>query len=300
MKKALICLVAAIFLCGCETNVPGSDGPVTPAPEDERIPIRLSTDMSSKATDSEYETGDKVGIYTVNNINDASGTLAGSGNHLDNVRFTFNGSSWNPDTPVYWKDNKTPADFYCYYPYMNSVSDVAALPFTVKADQSSLEGYRSSELLWGKNTGARPSYDPVNITTKHVMSNLLIYVKPGEGYTEETLSAEHPSVAITGVRTSARLDLATGNVTAEGSPEDIVPYNEGNYWRALVVPQEIVESELIKVTVGEHEYVLVQTMTLQSNKQHKCTITINRIGEGVNIGIGEWESDDTDFGGTLE
>ena len=56
----------------------------------------------------------------------------------------------NPDTPVYWKDETTPADFYCYYPYMQTVSDVTAVPFSVKADQSTLENYKASELLWGK------------------------------------------------------------------------------------------------------------------------------------------------------
>lgn len=183
---------------------------------------------------------------------------------------------------------------------MQTVSDVTALPFSVKADQSTLNDYKASELLWGKTENAKPSKDPVNITTKHAMSNLLIYVKPGSGYTEETLAAESVSVKITGVKTSAKLNLSTGKVTADGAAEDMVPYKENGYWRALVVPQDIVGTELIKVTVGEREYSLVQTVTFQSNRQHKCTMTVNRIGEGVNIGIGGWETDDTDFGETLQ
>ena len=80
----------------------------------------------------------------------------------------------------------------------------------------------------------------------------------------------------------------------------MVPYKENGYWRALIVPQDIVGTQLIKVTVGEREYSLVQTVSFQSNRQHKCTMTVNRIGEGVNIGIGGWETDDTDFGETLQ
>ena len=68
----------------------------------------------------------------------------------------------------------------------------------------------------------------------------------------------------------------------------------------MLVPQEIIGTEIIRVTVGANEYSLVQTISFQSNKQHKCTITVNKIGEGVNIGISGWETDDTDFGGTLE
>jgi hypothetical protein len=80
----------------------------------------------------------------------------------------------------------------------------------------------------------------------------------------------------------------------------MIPYKENSYWRALVVPQDVVGTELIKVTVGDREYTLVQTVSFQSNKQHKCTVVIKRIGEGVNIGIEGWETDDTDYGETLE
>lgn len=300
MKKILFVIAAAALLsCGCKKHEPEQEPTPPPAPQ-VRIPITLSTDIWTKATDSGYENGDKVGIYTVNQVNGVSGTLVNSGNHLDNTKFSYNGSAWNPDSPVYWKDETTPADFYCYYPYVQTVSDVTALPFSVKADQSTLNDYKTSELLWGKTENAKPSKDPVNITTKHAMSNLLIYVKPGSGYTEETLAAESVSVKITGVKTSAKLNLSTGKVTADGAAEDMVPYKENDYWRALVVPQDIVGTELIKVTVGEREYSLVQTVTFQSNKQHKCTMTVNRIGEGVNIGIGGWETDDTDFGETLQ
>lgn len=300
MKKILFVIAAAALLsCGCKKHEPEQE-PTPPPAQQVRIPITLSTDIWTKATDSGYENGDKVGIYTVNQVNGASGTLANSGNHLDNTKFSYNGSAWNPDNPVYWKDETTPADFYCYYPYVQTVSDVTALPFSVKADQSTLSDYKASELLWGKTENAKPSKDPVNITTKHAMSNLLIYVKPGSGYTEETLAAESVSVKITGVKTSAKLNLSTGKVTADGAAEDMVPYKENGYWRALVVPQDIVGTELIKVTVGEREYSLVQTVTFQSNRQHKCTMTVNRIGEGVNIGIGGWETDDTDFGETLQ
>lgn len=289
------------MLCGCRKQDPTPEpGPTPPPVEETKIPIKLSTNISTKATDSGYEDYDMVGIYTVNNVNGTSGTLADSGNHLDNVKFTLYGSEWKPENTVYWKDETTPADFYCYYPFTQNVDNITALPFTVRADQSSLEDYKASELLWGKTEGARPSADPVNITTKHVMSNIIIYVKPGQGYTEESLAAEDIRVSIIGVKTSAKMDLTTGKVTADGSTETMVPYKENGYWRALVVPQDIIGTELINVIVGDREYSLVQTISFQSNKQHKCTIIANRISEGVNIGIGGWETDDTDFGGTLD
>lgn len=300
MKRHLFIITAAVVsVCGCgKTPVAGPDVPDNPEPL--KIPITLSTDIWSKATDSGFEVNDKVGIYTVNYVNGAAGDLVSSGNHLDNVSFTYNGSLWNPAVPVYWKDETTPADFYCYYPYTASVADVSALAFSVKEDQSTLANYKASELLWGKTEGAEPSADPVNITTRHAMSNLVIYVAPGTGYTDETLAAEPLSVSISSVMTSAKIDLATGKVSATGASGTVTPYKENGYWRALVVPQDIVGAELVKVTVGEKTYTLNQTVKFESNKQYKCTITVNRISEGVNIGIGGWEKGEIDFGGTVE
>lgn len=219
---------------------------------------------------------------------------------MDNTKFTLDGGAWNPDSPVYWKDQVTAADFYCYYPYTQSISNVTAHAFKVKTDQSSIGSYKASEFLWGMTPGATPSEDPVKITTKHAMSNILIFVKPGKGYTEETLAAEALSVTITNVQTAAKVNLATGQVTADGLVSNITPYKENEFWKALVVPQAITESEIVKVTVGNNEYSLHQTVSFESNKQYRCTITVNKIGEGVNIGIGGWEIDDTDFGGTLD
>ena len=300
MKKYLLLTAAvAAMVIGCKKPSP-EPGPEPEPPVSELIPIRLSTSIGTKATDSGFENEDKIGIYTVNYVDGAAGTLTGSGNHLDNVKFTYNGTEWKAEKEVFWLDQTTPADFYCYYPYVKEVSDITALRFSVKEDQSALADYKASELLWGKAEGAKPSADPVKITVNHALSNMIIYLIPGSGYTEETLAAEKPTVEITGVKTGAKINLSTGEVTAEGNPKNIKPYKESNYWRALVVPQDIIGTQLIKVTVGSEVYTLNQTVTFETNKQHKCTLKVNRIEEGVNIGIGGWESSDTDFGGTLE
>lgn len=299
MKRILIAAsAAALLLCGCKKSNPDPT-PTPPSADQVKIPITLSTSIGTKATDAAFEADDRVGIYAVNYIDGTAGTLSNSDNHLNNTRFTFDGHKWNPDSPVYWKDEKTPADFYCYYPHTDYIEDVSSHPISVHTNQNDLSYYKMSDFLWGKTTGAQPSTDPVSITVKHAMSNLIIYIKPGEGYTEEILENEEISVTIAGVKVSGRINLATGQVTAEGNSEDVTPYKENGYWRALVIPQDIVGTELIRVRVGDRDFSLIQTISFKSNKQHKCTVTVNRIGEGVNIGIGGWEVDDTDFGGTL-
>ena len=114
----------------------------TLAQEQAPIPINVFTSLWTKVTDNGYEENDKVGIYVVNWSDDTQSQLLSSGNHADNAGFTFSGGVWMPDDSLYWLDQSTKADFYCYYPYAESVVDVASFPFSVNLDQSTDAGYK--------------------------------------------------------------------------------------------------------------------------------------------------------------
>ena len=145
--------LAAMALCVACTKKNGTE---KEGPEEQLIPINLSMNVKTKVTDTSYENGDKVGIYVVNYADGKSAQLLNSGNHVDNMCFSYGGSSWTPDAEIYWKDQSTKADLYCYYPY-GEPSDVKAYPISVNADQSSAASYKASEFLWGKASGVAPT-----------------------------------------------------------------------------------------------------------------------------------------------
>ncbi|MBR5607311.1 MAG: fimbrillin family protein, partial [Bacteroidaceae bacterium] len=215
-----------------------------PNQEDGKIPINITTNIT-RATDTAFENGDKVGLFVVNVPN----ALKVSGNHADNICHTYSGS-WTAKTPIYWLDESTKADFYCYYPYSSTISSVDAYPFSVRADQKDEANYKASDFLWGKTTGVAPTKNSVNISVKHAMSNVIVKLVPGSGYTHSDMAAA--SVSICGLKTSSTINLATGEVIATGRANDITPKKEkdGQY-RALVVPQSVTDTDLIKVTVGD-------------------------------------------------
>lgn len=130
------------------------------------------------------------------------------------------------------------------------------------------------------------------------MSNLLIYLKAGNGYKDEDL--KQAQIAICGLKTDATIDLTTGRANAAGAMTEMTPKAEADCYRALVVPQSVADVDLIKVSIGEYEYVLKQTITFEANKQHSCTLTVNKTSEGINIEIGGWETDENDYGGSVE
>lgn len=290
MKKILALMATVAAIVSCSDNV--EDGP--PTPETDHLPINISTTLT-RATDSAFEQGDKVGIFVVNEPN----TLNASGNHADNIGFAYAGSAWNPDTPIYWLDRTTKADFYCYYPYANGVSTTAHT-FATKANQSQLTDYKASEFLWGKSAGIAPTEEAVNITTNHTFSNALVILKPGDGFTEESLAAATKSVKICGVKTNATIDLSTGVATATGNATEVTPYLENGQYRALIVPQTTAEGALIVVTVDGVDYTFSRSKTFKANKQHRFTATLNKSSNGVNIGIGGWTEEDKDYGGSAE
>lgn len=292
--------VAAMAVAAVACSKKPVEKPEEPVDDQVRIPINISMGVWTKVTDVAYEKGDQTGIYVVNNTESGeSGTLVSSGNYVDNMRFTY-AEYWTPDTEIYWADKTTKADFYCYFPY-GAPTDVTAHPFSVQADQSVLGSYKASEFLWGKATGVSPTAEAVPIITNRSMSNMLIYLKPGNGFTEETFAAASKSVRICNVKTDATIDLRTGVATATGSNTEVVPYNEGGYYRALIVPQTVADGlNLITVTVDDVEYTFAKGFTFESNVQHKFTITVNKSSNGVDITIGGWESDGEDHGGSAE
>ena len=104
MKKILSLMAAVAALVSCSDNV--ETVPSSPSSSEvDRLPINISTTLT-RATDSAFEAGDKVGIYVVNEPD----ALAVSGNHVDNIGFTYS-SKWTPDTEIYWLDKSTKADF---------------------------------------------------------------------------------------------------------------------------------------------------------------------------------------------
>ena len=289
---ALLCCMS----CGGSGDPAVPDTP-TPDKPNEKLPISISTSIT-RATETAFESGDKVGLFVVNRNTDGSAaTLNTSGNYVDNMLYTYT-NVWTPATEIYWKDDKTHADFYLYYPYRQQVESVTAMPFSTKADQSAEADYKAGDLLIGSTLNAAPSSSAVRIETKHVMSLVDIVIKPGAGFTESTLAAANVRVSLNNIKTSATADLATAAVTATGAASTVTPYYDGTAYHAIIAPQQVAEGNLITVNVDGRDFNLAKAFTFQSGKRHTFTVTLDKTSSGVNVTIGAWENDGNDNGGS--
>ena len=256
---------------------------------------------ASRATDTSFETGDRIGLYVVNYEGTAPGTLLPSGNHADNIAFTYNGQ-WTPATPIYWQDETTPADFYAYYPYDSTPHNPADWPFETKADQSTETAYKASDLLWGKANNVKPTANAVNITMRHLLSCAAIQIVPGNGFTEEELKTADIQVQLNGLTCQATVDLNDGTVTAGSHMTNVTLLRgTGNNFKALIIPQTVPEADdFLTVTIDGETFHMPKGFTFVSGKRHTFTVTVRKLSTGINIDISGWEDDGIDNGGVAQ
>lgn len=272
--------------------------PTTPPTPVEKVAITINPSLS-RATDAGFETGDRVGLYVVNYNGSTAGVLSSSGNHVNNMGFTYSGT-WTPDQTIYWKDETTPADFYLYYPYAQ-ISSVSEYQFNTAADQSSENNYKSSDLMIGRKNNVAPTSSAVAIGASHVMSRINISLTAGNGFTAESIAKSSISVKINGVMTTAMVNLATSEVKAIGNATSVTPLKiSQTEYKAIVVPQTVEEGNLIVVNVDSRNYILKKGFTFESGKNHNFTVTLEKTSNGINVNINPWTEDSEDNGGTAE
>lgn len=309
LNKCIYIAAVSFFLLACSSGAENGvdDEPTPPQPEKPtvRIPIDISTSIT-RVTETAFESGDAIGLYVVNRNDDGShNALKPSGNYVDNMRYTYSYNTWTPDETVYWKDDKTRADFYLYYPYQATHINENPMVFKVEADQSNVNSYKNSDVIVGSTMNVAPSQTTVHIASKQVMSRVVIALTPGEGFTDASLAASDVKVTLNVPAVSANIDLATGKVEPIMNHDGesltmtpMTPYKDGNVYRAIVVSQQVAQTNLIKVNVDGRDFLFSKAFNFESGKSYTFNVTLAKKSSGLNATITGWDSDGVDYGGT--
>lgn len=242
----------------------------------------------TRVNDSGFCDGDVIGVYIVDYNGNTPGTLLPSGNRGDNVRHTFDESAnkWNSAYDIYWKDKHTPIDVYGYYPY-GSPESIDAYPFTVERDQSTVSeggamgGYEASDFLWGKVENVAPTTNVIRLPMKHRMANARITLVEGTGFASGEWAQTEKNILVANLVREATINLADGTVTPTGGIEKTatVPSNNGDEWRAIVIPQTVqAGTTLFSITVGGTPYKFTKNedLTYVAGKMNNFTIRVDK------------------------
>ena len=157
MKKLTIIALAMLAIAGCQQKH-GDDqalGKINVEP------------VITKATEVNFEAGDKVGLTIV-----AENAAA---NYAENECMTYSGDVFTSDLEWY-ADTYTASDFYAYYPYKES--GAPASYFQVE-DQS--QGIGAADFMMASKKGVLPTPNAVTMVFKHMMTKLVINVDNQSG-----------------------------------------------------------------------------------------------------------------------
>lgn len=297
------------LLVGCSDETQLFD--VVSADDELRLELQASIDQinRSRADDSGFADGDRFGVFVVNYRDNQPGSLAISGNQVNNVAFSYfaDVNKWQAATDIYWRDAETSADVYGYYPYNTGLDNVDSYQFEVQYDQSNISAggemsnYEASDFLWSKSAGAKPG-QRVELTFRHIMAGVAVTLEKGSGFEDGAWEQLSKFVTVDNTIRTANIDLSTGVVSPSGTFDRHVEMCQepGGTYRAVVVPQSVAAGKsIIGITIDGVAYNFIRDggMTYTSGKLHNFTIKIDKKDSGdyeitlISQEITPWEND---------
>ena len=289
--------IGAVSVLAMMAACSSDNGDVPDAPDNGRTQVNI---VSRAETDDATDL--QAGLFMVNYRDGQPDELLPTDNYVNNQLLTWKNNAWSTDTPIYWNDMDTRADFYAYAPYTETLADARQMAFTVAADQRTDDAFIKSDFLWGAVKGQLPTSDGFNLTLSHQLSQLTVNIVADAGFAEGDLKDEDVSVAIGGTRTHTLIDLQTGTVsTLSDSPaEDVYCHSNGNLsYTAILLPQQVPFSNLIQVDWLGNKYTLQNSFLLEAKRQYTLTVKLKKTKSGFDIGIEGWDILPEDFGGTV-
>ncbi|MDE5784379.1 MAG: fimbrillin family protein [Prevotella sp.] len=273
----------------------------------------------TRANDNGFADGDQIGVFVVNYADEATPSeLQLSGNHADNVRFTYDDVNykWTGAYQLYWKDETTPIDVYGYYPFIQQLSSITEQPFSVERNQrdilkgETLSGYEKSDFLWAKAENVTPTDATIILKHNHIMAGIEVALVEGYGFAENEWADVERNVLVQNVVMSGTVNLRDGSVTCTGdaSSMGIIPQENQGKYRAVVLPQTVKSGvSLFSITIDGKAMTFTrqEDMTYYRGKLHKFTIEVTKSLETgdyelnlLSEAIVNWENDPLSHDGT--
>ncbi len=265
------------------------------------IEATFTSGIEARASGNTWTAGDRVGIFMK-----TAGQPLASGNismGADNRSYTSTAGITGTLTPsagdqkIYYPQSGD-VDFIAYCPYLATIT-AFAYPLSV-ATQTTPENI---DVLWSNNaTSKNKNSTGVSLTFVHKLTQLVINTTAGEGLVAADLAAM--SVVITGMNTTASLNLATGVVSAEGTTADIATKTAtaGGVYRAIVLPVAYTTAGTAKIefrlnNVASDVFLFdIPATTLAAGNTYTWNIIVQRTPLLTDATITAWQENNPETG----
>lgn len=277
---------------------------------DSKLRITLAPSIMTRVSGTSFDQGDAIGLTVVPWVNGVEQSLSGV-RWEDNVKFEYRDGRFTTTSTAYFPDATTPNTFYACYPYDEAGFDSGSstLSVGVAVDQREAQARMISDRLVAIAREVVPDGEAVPISFRHVLSQIQIRVKAGEGVSiDELLDV---GVLLKEFATAARYDVETEQIDQLSDVSDIQPFgmlsedNDGmlSGLSAIVVPQirGAGESVLYFTFRGKTlAYKPGSDFMFESGRSHLFTATIGMTQQGptlrVSTQIAEWQEGDVIVG----
>jgi uncharacterized protein (TIGR02145 family) len=286
---ALVCAV-----CSCSRDDEGT-------PASREWPVRFSSDLSertvSRAANDSWDAGDRVGVYMVPHVADASAAVDFSV-YTDavNVPYVTSGSGTSVSLSVVsgrdaivYPRNDGYVNFVAYYPYRSDTHTVNANVYKVNVSNQSPS--KAIDLLYHK--GAGTAYDSNNKTVSlafiHQLSKIKICLVPASDNVKVDLSAT--SLTLSGFPTTADFDLSTGVLSNRGGTIPSLTPVTGSAsagqvdFEAIVVPHGGLSARTMRFVIGGTTYTYSIPDGSEFVKGVACNYILKFTGNEVVLGL---------------
>ncbi len=206
MKK-MTRFFALALLAGVMVSCRSEDSPMT---HNDKVAVQFTggITVNTRAAGVAWADGDKIGIFMTGADQTLSTDAIKEG--VDNVCYQSNGSiAFSPisggKTVFFPIDGDV--DFYSYYPQTTVNDYKVALDVTDQTKQEAID------FMYAKTTGCNKATPQVELKFFHKLSNLVLDVQPGNGFTQEDL--EKMTVKVKGQNTKSTFNLVDGTISSE-------------------------------------------------------------------------------------
>ena len=192
MKKFTFLAAAALSLIACDT-----DNNITNEPDEAiaaQIMASIGKSADSRASETKWENGDKIGVTMLGRYVNMEYTTAGDG--------AFTG------TPLYFLNKQTPETLVAYYPFSGTeTSDPGKIEFTTDGTKQNPTEQENFDFLHAVKENVTGSNPAVQFNFAHKMSKLTFVFKNGNLGTNVS---KITSYTIEGLVLDGTFDTATG------------------------------------------------------------------------------------------
>ena len=273
------------------------------------VPITFSVKIqkpTTKVTDTDFETGDEIGLYAVL----TGKSISEEEPYINNLLLTCGEEGiLTSEKDVFYPEGDNALDFIAYHPYQPEgvETGTATIPVSIQTDQSDAKSYSISDFLTASETQVKSSEKSVSLNFSHRLTKLKINLVPAEGVSADIMLEDNPRIVATGFYTRANYYLEEQEFGELGGISDIVPNGtwkkdeeSGNLTgkEMILIPQEIDGSQAFQMEWNGRVYTcpMPDVKNTEGSKQYELNITTeeseSHILSGVVASINAWDTGD--------